>query len=69
MALVKPQFEAGVERLPKDGVVKDERVRADILNEVISFAQSHGWQFHQMEISPIQGKTGNVEFLVHFTRA
>lgn len=68
MALVKPQFEAGVERLPKDGVVKDERVRAQILHEVISFATSHGWSHLQTIPSPIEGKSGNVEFLVHFIR-
>jgi 23S rRNA (cytidine1920-2'-O)/16S rRNA (cytidine1409-2'-O)-methyltransferase len=69
MALVKPQFEAGVERLPKDGVVKDEKVRAQILSEVIGFATDHGWEHVRSIPSPIQGKTGNVEFLVYFIRA
>lgn len=68
MALVKPQFEAGVERLPKDGVVKDEKVRQEILAEVISFAEAHGWKWLETQVSPIQGKTGNVEFLVHFKK-
>ena len=67
MALVKPQFEAGVERLPKDGVVKDELVREQILNEVIHFAITNGWSHHQTILSPIQGKSGNVEYLVYFT--
>ena len=66
MALVKPQFEAGVERLPKDGVVKDEVVRAQILNEVIQHAVTHGWNHVETILSPIQGKSGNVEFLVYF---
>ncbi|MBA2406109.1 MAG: TlyA family RNA methyltransferase [Bdellovibrionales bacterium] len=66
MALVKPQFEAGLERLPKDGVVKDEVVRAKILKEVIEFATSHGWTHVQTILSPIQGKSGNVEYLVYF---
>ena len=65
MALVKPQFEAGVERLPKDGVVKDELVRQQILNEVIQFAVTNGWSHKETIVSPIQGKSGNVEFLVH----
>ena len=68
MALVKPQFEAGVERLPKDGVVKDDLVREQILNEVIAFATTNGWSHHQTILSPIQGKSGNVEYLVYFTR-
>jgi 23S rRNA (cytidine1920-2'-O)/16S rRNA (cytidine1409-2'-O)-methyltransferase len=68
IALVKPQFEAGVERLPKDGVIKDERVRAQILNEVIVFALEHGWIHERTIVSPIEGKSGNVEYLVHFIR-
>ncbi len=67
MALVKPQFEAGVERLPKDGVVKDDLVREQILKEVIAFATTNGWSHHQTILSPIQGKSGNVEYLVYFT--
>lgn len=66
MALVKPQFEAGIERLPKDGVVKDEVVRNQILNEVVEFAKSNGWTHLKTILSPIQGKSGNVEYLVYF---
>lgn len=69
MALVKPQFEAGVERLPKDGVVKDENIRQQILNEVIQFAVHNGWIHQETSESPIEGKTGNREYLVHFARA
>lgn len=66
MALVKPQFEAGLERLPKDGVIKDEVVRQQILNEVVEFVVTHGWTHQQTILSPIQGKSGNVEYLVYF---
>lgn len=69
IALVKPQFEAGRERLPKDGVIKDMKVREEILQEVISFAEAHGWIHHRSITSPIEGKTGNVEYLSHFTKA
>jgi 23S rRNA (cytidine1920-2'-O)/16S rRNA (cytidine1409-2'-O)-methyltransferase len=68
MALVKPQFEAGIERLPKDGVVKDENVRQQILEEVILFATSNNWSHQKTILSPIQGKNGNVEFLVYFLK-
>jgi len=68
IALVKPQFEAGVERLPKDGVVKDDIVRQQILNEVIQYAVAHGWSHQETILSPIQGKSGNVEYLVYFIR-
>lgn len=68
IALIKPQFEAGIERLPKDGVIKDDKVRQDILNEVISFAQKNGWIHHQTILSPIEGKSGNTEFLSLFSK-
>lgn len=68
IALVKPQFEAGKERLPKDGVIKEDSVREAILKEVITFATSHGWQHLSSILSPIEGKTGNKEYLVHFKR-
>ncbi len=66
VALVKPQFEAGLERLPKDGVIKDEIIREHILNEVVSFAVANGWIHKATILSPIQGKNGNVEYLVYF---
>jgi 23S rRNA (cytidine1920-2'-O)/16S rRNA (cytidine1409-2'-O)-methyltransferase len=69
IALVKPQFEAGRERLPKDGVIKDPKVQQTVLNEVVSFAVSNGWIHHQTIDSPIEGKSGNKEFLSWFTKA
>jgi 23S rRNA (cytidine1920-2'-O)/16S rRNA (cytidine1409-2'-O)-methyltransferase len=69
IALVKPQFEAGLERLPKDGVIKDPRVQQAVLNEVETFAKDHGWTHHQTIDSPIEGKAGNKEFLAWFTKS
>lgn len=63
IVLIKPQFEAGRERLPKDGVIKDPKVQSEILEEVISFANSQGWEHIQTIDSPILGKSGNKEFL------
>ena len=68
IALIKPQFEAGLDRLPKDGVVKDPKVREEILNEVIASAETHHWKHHRTILSPIEGKSGNTEYLAHFTR-
>ncbi len=68
IALVKPQFEVGPERLPKDGVVKDEKLRELVLKEVNNAAVSSGWNHHGTIISPIEGKSGNVEYLSYFTR-
>lgn len=69
VALVKPQFEAGRERLPKDGVIKDSKVQSAVLNEVISFASLNGWIHHGTIDSPIEGKSGNKEFLCLFSKA
>lgn len=68
LVLVKPQFEAGLDRLPKDGVVKDEVVRETILKEVLDFAQAHGWKQVRTILSPIEGKTGNVEYLSYLIK-
>lgn len=67
IALVKPQFEAGRERLPKDGVIKDPLVQEAVLHEVIQFALGHGWLHHGTIDSPIEGKSGNKEFLCWFS--
>jgi 23S rRNA (cytidine1920-2'-O)/16S rRNA (cytidine1409-2'-O)-methyltransferase len=63
IALVKPQFEAGRERLPRDGVIKDTKVQEAVLKEVLTFATSNGWTHHGTIDSPIEGKSGNKEFL------
>lgn len=69
IALVKPQFEAGRERLPKDNVIKDPKVQKEVLDEVVNFATSNGWNHHGTIDSPIEGKMGNKEFLSWFTRS
>lgn len=68
VALVKPQFEIGLERLPKDGVVKDVATRELVLNEVVTFAKENGWNHLGTILSPIEGKSGNTEYLCHFQK-
>lgn len=69
IVLVKPQFEAGRERLPKDGVIKDAKVQQAVLDEVLAFATQNGWVHHKTIDSPIEGKSGNKEFLSWLTKA
>ena len=69
IVLIKPQFEAGRERLPKDGVIKDQGVQQAVLEEVLSFASHNGWIHHKTIDSPIEGKSGNREFLSWLTKA
>lgn len=68
IVLVKPQFEAGRERLPKDGVIKDAKVQQAVLNEVLTYATQNGWAHHKTIDSPIEGKSGNKEFLSWLTK-
>jgi 23S rRNA (cytidine1920-2'-O)/16S rRNA (cytidine1409-2'-O)-methyltransferase len=63
VALVKPQFEAGQEQVGKGGVVRDPRVHAAVLRDVLAFADRIGLAPHGLARSPITGPAGNVEFL------
>ena len=66
VALVKPQFEAGRDEVGKHGVVRDERVRARVLAEVIGAAEAVGLEARDHTASPIEGMEGNLEWLAHF---
>jgi 23S rRNA (cytidine1920-2'-O)/16S rRNA (cytidine1409-2'-O)-methyltransferase len=68
VALVKPQFEVGKERLPDDGVIKNAADREAVLADIRSFIESETpWTMADEMKSPIKGDKGNVEFLVHLT--
>ncbi|OWA37041.1 TlyA family rRNA (cytidine-2'-O)-methyltransferase [Saccharibacillus sp. O16] len=64
-ALIKPQFEAGREKVGKSGVVRDRKVHEDVLHEVLSFANALGFRIGGLTFSPITGGEGNVEFLAY----
>lgn len=64
VALVKPQFEVGPERVGKGGVVKDEAAQADALAGVKRFLEGSGWIVRASAESPIAGRDGNREFLL-----
>lgn len=63
VALLKPQFEAGPSRLPKDGVIKKPEVLQSILDEFQLWCGENYFQIEQSTPSPITGKSGNKEFL------
>jgi len=66
VALVKPQFEVGKERLPDDGVIKNAADREAVLADIRSFIESETpWIVAGAMKSPVKGDKGNVEFLVH----
>jgi 23S rRNA (cytidine1920-2'-O)/16S rRNA (cytidine1409-2'-O)-methyltransferase len=68
VALVKPQFEAGREKVKRGGVVRDPAVHRDVLGTVIDAARAAGLVPRGVVPSPILGPAGNVEFLVHLVR-
>ncbi len=66
ISLIKPQFEAGRERVGKKGVVRDAQVHRDVIAEVLAFIEHDlGWAAQALSFSPIKGPEGNIEFLVH----
>ncbi|MDR1599442.1 MAG: TlyA family RNA methyltransferase [Oscillospiraceae bacterium] len=64
VTLVKPQFEAGRDKVGKGGIVRDANVHAEVLRGIAGFAEGHGWVSAGVVESPIKGQTGNVEFLM-----
>ena len=58
--LIKPQFEAGRDRIGKKGVIHDPKVHEDVLREIVEFAPSIGWQVQQLDYSPIKGRRGTL---------
>ena len=68
ITLIKPQFEAGRERVGKKGVVRDPAVHMDVVEMIRHFVREEvGWVMHQLSFSPITGPEGNIEFLAHLT--
>ncbi|WP_410768267.1 TlyA family RNA methyltransferase [Fontibacillus sp. BL9] len=65
-ALIKPQFEAGREKVGKSGVVRDSKVHLEVLETVLNYASELGFCIKGLTFSPITGGEGNIEFLAHF---
>ncbi|WP_276351917.1 TlyA family RNA methyltransferase [Cohnella caldifontis] len=68
VALIKPQFEAGREQVGKSGVVRDPKVHASVLREILGFADGMGFALQGLTFSPITGGEGNIEFLAYWKR-
>lgn len=68
VCLIKPQFEAGREKVGKKGVVRDKAVHEEVIEKVIGFAMENGFSIHNLEYSPIKGPEGNIEYLVYIEK-
>ncbi len=68
VALIKPQFEAGREKVGKGGIVRDEAVHKEVLDRILHVAEDAGLYLHGLTYSPIKGTEGNIEFLGFVTK-
>jgi len=69
VALIKPQFEAGKDRVGKGGVVRDPEVHRSVLVSVLDSAEASGWHPAGLIASPLLGPAGNREFLAHLRQS
>ncbi|WKY46809.1 TlyA family RNA methyltransferase [Eubacteriaceae bacterium ES3] len=63
--LIKPQFEAGRDKVGKKGVIRDKKIHEEVVNHVLSAIEAAGITVLNLDYSPIQGAKGNIEFLVY----
>ena len=63
VTLIKPQFEAGREKVGKNGVVRDASVHMEVIKDVTGYAQSIGYVPLKLDYSPVKGPKGNIEFI------
>ena len=68
VCLIKPQFEAGREKVGKKGVVRDKNVHIEVIEMVVEFAKSIGFNVLNLDFSPIKGPEGNIEYLLHIEK-
>ena len=69
LCLIKPQFEAGKEKVGKKGVVREPAVHQEVLDDFVALTQEIGFTILGLTFSPVKGPEGNIEFLAHLTLA
>ena len=67
LCLIKPQFEAGKEKVGKKGVVRDPETHKEVLDNFVELANSLEFKILGLTFSPVKGPEGNIEFLAHLT--
>lgn len=68
VCLIKPQFEAGRDKVGKNGVVRESEVHEEVIRKIIDYADSIGFTVLHLEYSPIKGPEGNIEYLLHIRK-
>ena len=68
VCLIKPQFEAGRDKVGKNGVVREPKVHREVIAKIVDYADSIGFTVLHLEFSPIKGPEGNIEYLIHLKK-
>ena len=68
VCLIKPQFEAGRDKVGKKGVVKERAVHEEVIRKILDYADSIGFEILDLEYSPIKGPEGNIEYLMYIQK-
>lgn len=68
VCLIKPQFEAGKDKVGKKGVVREPEIHEEVVAKILDFADMIGFDILHLEYSPIKGPEGNIEYLVHLQK-
>lgn len=69
VCLIKPQFEAGKEKVGKKGVVRDEKVHVEVIEKIFDFIDVLGFKYLALDYSPIKGPEGNIEYLIYIEKS
>jgi 23S rRNA (cytidine1920-2'-O)/16S rRNA (cytidine1409-2'-O)-methyltransferase len=68
VCLIKPQFEAGKDKVGKKGVVRDAKVHLEVVEKILLYAKGIGFQILGLDYSPIKGPEGNIEYLLYIRK-
>lgn len=68
VCLIKPQFEAGREKVGKKGVVRELSTHIEVVQMIVDYARTNGFRTLHLSYSPIKGPEGNIEYLLHITK-
>ncbi len=68
VCLIKPQFEAGREKVGKKGVVRELSTHIEVVQMIMDYARANGFRTLHLSYSPIKGPEGNIEYLLHITK-
>lgn len=69
VCLIKPQFEAGREKVGKKGVVRDKAVHREVIEKALGFSLENGFSVRGLTYSPVKGPEGNIEYLAYLQKA